>query len=89
MTSRVFDVSFRSEARRITVNDMTKIGHFIEKSIGIYDLNVDDISGVYFVDDDNEEAEALDVEGNEYDYEAYYERNLDRGFDEGFVENYI
>ena len=40
------------------------------------------------IDDDNEEAEALDVEGNEYDYEAYYERNLDRGFDEGFVENY-
>lgn len=56
MTSRVFDVSFRNEARRVTVNDMTKIGHFIEKSIGIYDLNVDDISGVYFVDDDNEEV---------------------------------
>ena len=56
MTSRVFDVSFRSEARRITVNDNTKIGHFIEKSIGIYDLNIDDISGVYFVDDDNQEV---------------------------------
>lgn len=55
MTSRVFDVSFRDEARRVTVNDMTKIGHFIEKSIGIYDLNVDDISGIYFVNDDNEE----------------------------------
>jgi hypothetical protein len=55
MTSRVFDVSFRNEARRITVNDNTKIGHFIEKSIGIYDLNIDDISGIYFVDDDNQE----------------------------------
>lgn len=55
MTSRVFDVSFRNEARRVTVNDMTKIGHFIEKSVAIYDLNVDDISGVYFVDNDNQE----------------------------------
>jgi len=55
MTSRVFDVSFRNEARRVTVNDMTKIGHFIEKSVGIYDLNVDDISGIYFVNDDNQE----------------------------------
>jgi hypothetical protein len=55
MTSRVFDVSFRNEARRVTVNDNTKIGHFIEISIGIYDLNVDDISGVYFVNDDNQE----------------------------------
>ena len=55
MTSRIFDVSFRDEARRITVNDNIKIGHFIEKSIGIYDLNVDDISGIYFVNDDNQE----------------------------------
>jgi len=56
MTSRVFDVSFRNEARRVTVNDNTKIGHFIEKSIAIYDLNVDDISGIYFVNDDNQEV---------------------------------
>jgi hypothetical protein len=55
MTSRVFDVSFRDEARRITMNNMTKIGHFIEKSIAIYDLNVDDISGIYFVNNDNQE----------------------------------
>lgn len=55
MTSRVFDVSFRNEARRVTVNDNTKIGHFIEKSVAIYDLNVDDISGIYFVNDDNQE----------------------------------
>ena len=55
MTSRVFDVSFRNEARRVTVNDNTKIGHLIEKSIAMYDLNVDDITGVYFVNDDNEE----------------------------------
>jgi len=55
MTSRVFDVSFRNEARRVTVNDNTKIGHFIEKSTGIYDLNIDDITGIYFVDDDNQE----------------------------------
>ena len=55
MTSRVFDVSFRNEARRININDMTKIGHFIEKSIAIYDLNVDDISGVYFINNDNQE----------------------------------
>jgi hypothetical protein len=55
MTSRVFDVSFRNEARRVTVNDNNKIGHFIEKSIGIYDLNIDDISGIYFVDNDNQE----------------------------------
>jgi len=40
------------------------------------------------MDDDNEEQEALDVEGNEYDYEAYYERNLERGLDDSFVENY-
>jgi len=55
MSSRVFDVSFRNEARRVTVNDMTKIGAFIEKSITIYDLNVDDISGIYFVNNDNQE----------------------------------
>ena len=55
MTSRVFDVSFRNEARRVTVNDHTKIGHFIEKSVGIYDLNVDDISGIYFVNNENQE----------------------------------
>jgi hypothetical protein len=55
MTSRVFDVSFRNEARRVTINDNTKIGHFIEKSVAVYDLNVDDISGVYFIDDDNQE----------------------------------
>ena len=55
MTSRVFDVSFRNEARRVTVNDITKIGHFIEKSVGIYDLNVDDISGIYFVNNENQE----------------------------------
>jgi len=55
MTSRVFDVSFRNEARRVTVNDNTKIGYFIEKSIGIYDLNIDDITGIYFVDNDNQE----------------------------------
>ena len=29
MTSRVFDISFRNEARRVTVNDNTKIGDFI------------------------------------------------------------
>ena len=40
------------------------------------------------MDDDKEEQEALDVEGDEHDYEAYYERNLERGFDEGFIENY-
>ena len=56
MTSRVFDVSFRNEARRVTVNDNTKIGAFIEKAIGIYDLNVDDISGLYFIDVDNQEV---------------------------------
>ena len=55
MTSRVFDVSFRNEARRVTANDNTKIGHFIEKSVGIYDLNIDDISGIYFINDDNQE----------------------------------
>jgi hypothetical protein len=56
MTSRVFDVSFRNEARRVTMNDNTKIGAFVQKSIGIYDLNVDDITGVYFVDVDNQEV---------------------------------
>ena len=56
MSSRVFDVSFRDEARRVTVNDNTKIGYFIEKSIGIYDLNIDDVTGLYFVDDDNQEV---------------------------------
>ena len=61
MSSRVFDVSFRNEARRVTVNDNTKIGHFIEKSIGIYDLNIDDISGIYFVNDDNQEVFLNDV----------------------------
>lgn len=55
MTSRVFDVSFRNEARRVTVNESTKIGAFIEKSIGIYDLKVDDISGIYFVNNENQE----------------------------------
>ena len=56
MTSRVFDVSFRNEARRFTVNDNTKIGAVIEKVIGIYDLNVDDITGIYFIDVDNQEV---------------------------------
>jgi len=55
MTSRVFDVAFRNEARRITVNDNIKIGNFIEKSLGIYDLNVDDITGIYFINNDNQE----------------------------------
>jgi hypothetical protein len=50
MSSRVFDVSYRNEARRVTVNDNTKIGYFIEKAIGIYDLNIDDVTGLYFVD---------------------------------------
>ena len=40
------------------------------------------------IDDATEEQEALDVECNEYDYEAYYERNLERSFDDGFIENY-
>ena len=39
-------------------------------------------------DDANEEQEALDIEGDEYDYEAGYERNLERSLDDGFVENY-
>ncbi len=40
------------------------------------------------LDDAKEEDDALDVEGNEIDYEAGYERNLERSFDDGFVENY-
>ena len=56
MSSRVFDVSYRNEARRVTVNDNTKIGYFIEKAIGIYDLNIDDVTGLYFVDNDNQEV---------------------------------
>jgi hypothetical protein len=56
MTSRVFDVSFRNEARRVTMNDNTKIGTLVQKSIGIYDLNVDDITGIYFIDVDNQEV---------------------------------
>lgn len=56
MTSRVFDVAFRDEARKVTVNESTKIGTFIQKSLGIYDLNVDDITGIYFVDNDNQEV---------------------------------
>jgi hypothetical protein len=40
------------------------------------------------LDDANEEDNALDVEGGEYDYEAGYERNLERPFDDGFVESY-
>jgi hypothetical protein len=39
-------------------------------------------------DDAREEDEALDVEGNEIDYEAGYERNMERSFDDGFIENY-
>ena len=79
MTSRVFDVSFRNEARRVTVNDNTKIGHFIEKMIGIYDLNVDVITGIYFVDNNDEEIflhdsihtkfhDTISVLLREYDY---------------------
>jgi len=56
MSSKVFDVSFRNEARRVTINENTKIGHFIEKAIGIYDLNIDDVSGFYFINDDNQEV---------------------------------
>jgi copper chaperone CopZ len=40
------------------------------------------------IDDANEEEDALDVEGGEYDYEAGYERNMERPFDDGFVESY-
>jgi len=68
MSSRVFDVSFRDEARRVTVNDNTKIGYFIEKSIGIYDLNIDDVTGFYFVDDDNQE-----VFINDHNYTKFFE----------------
>ena len=35
------------------------------------------------IDDDVEENDALDIEGNEHDYEAGYERNLERSFDDG------
>ena len=40
------------------------------------------------IDDDNEENGALDIEGDEHDYEGNYERNMDKDFDDGFVENY-
>jgi hypothetical protein len=40
------------------------------------------------IDDANEEDEALDIEGGEYDYEAGYERNLERPLDEDFVNSY-
>lgn len=40
------------------------------------------------IDDANEEDDALDVEGGEYDYEAGYERNMERPFDDGFVESF-
>ena len=79
MTSRVFDVSFRNEVRRVTVNDNTKIGHFIEKSVSIYDLNIDDITGVYFIDNHDDEIfihdsihtkffDTISVLLREYDY---------------------
>ena len=38
------------------------------------------------LDDAEEEADALDVEGDEFDYEAYHSRNLDRECDPEFIE---
>lgn len=40
------------------------------------------------LDDAKEEEDALDIEGNEYDYEAGFERNFDREFYEGYENNF-
>ena len=66
----------------------------IGKTEGIYEEVVDDEKKEITeeeqnkLDDNAEENDALDIEGNEYDYEAGYERNLERDFDDGFVEKY-
>jgi hypothetical protein len=66
----------------------------IGKTEGIYEEAIDEEKKEITeeeqnkIDNDNEENDALDIEGNEYDYEAGYERNLERDFDDGFVEKY-
>ena len=40
------------------------------------------------LDDDKEALDALDLEENEYDYEAGFERNFDREFYEGYVDKF-
>lgn len=66
----------------------------IGKTEGIYEEVVDEDKKEISeeqqnkLDDDNEEQDALDIEGNEYDYEAGYERSLERDFDDRYVEKY-
>jgi len=66
----------------------------IGKTEGIYEEAIDDEKREITeeeqnkLDDNAEENDALDIEGNEYDYEAGYERNLERDFDDGYVEKY-
>ena len=40
------------------------------------------------LDDDKEALDALDLEDNEYDYEAGFERNFDREFYEGYEDKF-
>lgn len=42
------NVSDGNDVRIITVNDSTKLGKFVEKCIDIYDLSIENISGIYF-----------------------------------------
>lgn len=64
----------------------------IGETEGIYEESVDpdkkDISQEEqnLIDDAEEEADAVDVEGGEFDYEAYHSRNLDRELDKEFIE---
>jgi len=66
----------------------------IGKTEGIYEEVVDEEKKEISeeeqnkLDDNAEENDALDIEGNEYDYEAGYERNLEKDFDDGYVEKY-
>ena len=40
------------------------------------------------LDDDKEALDALDLEDNEYDYEAGFERNFDKEFYEGYEDKF-
>ena len=40
--------SYENEIRRLTVNNNTRINEIIKRSIEIFDLNINDIAGIFF-----------------------------------------
>ena len=69
------NVSYENENRIVTVNHSTKLGKFVEKCLEIYDLSIENISGIYY----------YFVDANVYIGDCK-ENNLDRSFFQFFEE---